>query len=294
MREKFMTQIPFSRVRHLRPTVSRVSGPGAPRWLSRLLFFGLLFSATAFAQIGATSPKPPPSNSSPATIKQLSAEEIGAMFERPTTAQQLLQNIKTAMDRDLLVQTAFYTDENLKKLFNGTGVTWEVRASFSRGARRGEMIVNQTVFPKMYVEIRHGDYQSPIKNASGVALGPIPAFGKIIVDVRSIPGFIAVEVERVFGKKLKKMFDGPISLSAHRPELLSAPAHKGTFSRDYLKSDDLLESLDRDASTESPFSEKQVSFAFMFRSSDLPWPNNEKRFFDDDVVESIELTETER
>jgi hypothetical protein len=56
--------------------------------------------------------------------RALSAAEIVAMVERPKTAEQLLQNIKTAVDRDLLVQKGFYETQVLIKFFAASSIDW--------------------------------------------------------------------------------------------------------------------------------------------------------------------------
>ena len=52
------------------------------------------------------------------------ASEIRAMFEPPQNVPQLLQNLKIAADRGLLLQPSFYEESLLLQFFNGSAVTW--------------------------------------------------------------------------------------------------------------------------------------------------------------------------
>jgi hypothetical protein len=53
-----------------------------------------------------------------------SAQQLAAMFRRPTGVTELLWNLKLVLDRHLLVQPAFFEDDVLLKLFGGTTVEW--------------------------------------------------------------------------------------------------------------------------------------------------------------------------
>ena len=44
---------------------------------------------------------------------------------RPTTAIEAWRNLKFALDNDLFLREDFYTDENLKKFFAATQISWQ-------------------------------------------------------------------------------------------------------------------------------------------------------------------------
>ena len=94
-------------------------------------------------------PPPPP---------QYSAEEIGAMFERPTTLAQLLHNVKIGVDRSFLAQPGFGTGANLLKFFDGTAVRREpVDSNIARFDQEDAFVsVDRTHFPQMTVKVRLG------------------------------------------------------------------------------------------------------------------------------------------
>jgi hypothetical protein len=52
----------------------------------------------------------------------ISAKDISEQFDRPSNVAQLLHNLKTAVDRRLLVQPAFDNDEVLMKVFAGSAI----------------------------------------------------------------------------------------------------------------------------------------------------------------------------
>ena len=75
----------------------------------------------------ADNQRPPESPSAPTIIEaSKSGKEIFTMVSKPTTPIALLENIKVALDRHLLLREDFYTEENLVRFFGGTKVTWRV------------------------------------------------------------------------------------------------------------------------------------------------------------------------
>jgi hypothetical protein len=57
--------------------------------------------------------------------KILTGVEIAAMFQRPKNVEELLLNIKQAVDRDLLVQSAFYKTAVLSEFFAASAISWK-------------------------------------------------------------------------------------------------------------------------------------------------------------------------
>jgi hypothetical protein len=54
-----------------------------------------------------------------------SAGEISATFRSPSTGVDLLQNLKVALDRDVLLDLGFYDEANLRNFFNQPRVKWQ-------------------------------------------------------------------------------------------------------------------------------------------------------------------------
>jgi hypothetical protein len=89
-----------------------------------------------------------------------SEQEIGAMFDRPTSVEQLARNLKIAAERDLLWQPAFAADANLMKFFNGSAVR-RVPVSGSETVLDTDqedafVTVNTEYFPRMTIRVREG------------------------------------------------------------------------------------------------------------------------------------------
>jgi hypothetical protein len=59
-----------------------------------------------------------------AGLHYYSVAELEKMITRPTTATQLLQNLKIAVDRELLTQRNFFETPVLDKFFNASSVSW--------------------------------------------------------------------------------------------------------------------------------------------------------------------------
>lgn len=56
-------------------------------------------------------------------MRVYSAADISMLYSRPRTLAELLRNLKLALDLNLLLQPAFYSDANLLKFFDGASVT---------------------------------------------------------------------------------------------------------------------------------------------------------------------------
>jgi hypothetical protein len=61
----------------------------------------------------------------PFNTRQLSAIELKALFNSPTTQRELLRNIQILDTHDLLVQAAFLDNDVLLKFFGAKEITWE-------------------------------------------------------------------------------------------------------------------------------------------------------------------------
>ncbi len=62
------------------------------------------------------------------------AKEVSDMVKKPATPMELLENIKFALDRDLLLSGDFYTEENLKQFTGGN----KVREAYDKKDKRNK------------------------------------------------------------------------------------------------------------------------------------------------------------
>lgn len=63
------------------------------------------------------------------------SDVAGRRIARPTTAHELLLNIKVALQQGLLLSSTFYTDDNLRRFFGTTRIVRQLTAKTNRSAR---------------------------------------------------------------------------------------------------------------------------------------------------------------
>lgn len=104
-----------------------------------------------------------------------SAAEIGSMFNRPADASQILRNIRSAMEKDLMLQSGFYEKGNLLKFFNATQTKWSTPSDFRSSLLSWQQLtltIDDRVFPGMTVGLLRScvidpGEQQPTHSASG-------------------------------------------------------------------------------------------------------------------------------
>ena len=250
--------------------------------VASLLLSGLLSAASAQE---ATKQRTVPAFSPPSeSPKEYSAGEIGAMFERPTTVHQLLQNLKFAMDRDLLLQRAFYEDQNLLKFFNGSAVTWQKPDPIDpsdKHKHRGEITLSRAVFPGAVANVIDNRWQDSryVASTKTYVPGRHRVVGTILLKVEDTTRFTAHEVTDVFGDPSWKEFD--IGLLTHG--YTQAPIDKGKF----------VYEIRWDASHGSYFEKRMLVYFKRDPPPDPLLPEPRRAFRDDDSVSRIELVEKE-
>ena len=157
-----------------------------------------------------------------------SAQEISAMFDRPVDVKQLLRNVKLAMDKDLLLQPGFYTDENLLKFFNGTRVTRSTRNPQTKNNtwRNFEVTTDHQSFPGTTVELLRSCQLKPgFTSASGSVPDHIAAGAVVDIPMEDVPTFTVDVVRSVFGSKGSSSVDfGENTDGGHH-----TPTSKGTL-----------------------------------------------------------------
>lgn len=111
---------------------------------------------------------------------QYRASNVERGISRPRTVDQLLSNIKLAFDRGLLLEPAFYSDDNLMTVFNGTSVQWH--SEIIPGMRGAVVTFNPSMFgiKKVSVSVWKGkgasrdeDINVQFAPSSGLTLGGV-------------------------------------------------------------------------------------------------------------------------
>jgi hypothetical protein len=251
-------------------------------FLSFLLLSGLIFSIGVQAQSGGEPNKRPAFDPPAQSPKQYSVAEIGAMFERPKNTLELLKNLKLAMDKDLLLQKAFFDDANLLKFFNALKVTWEKPGPFAQHQHWAKITPDNRVFTTMIVRVLESRWQeSGHKTSAGT---PVPGdkrvSGRVSLEVGGAAGFTLREVKKIFGSPTQQALDcgmGPHSTTCD-------PTTKGSF----------IYEIRWNPTGGKYYFEKRAVIHFKADpppDPTVPYPG--QKFTDIDLVKSIELYEIE-
>jgi hypothetical protein len=151
------------------------------------------------------------SDSAPPPPPQYSAGEIGVMFDRPTTAVQLLKNIKMAVDRDLVAEPGLFTDENLLKFFAADTIRREAGQENLKRFDLQETFLTATgaPFSGMSVQVEQGLVRRGEFDPGHFAVrGPIRRFGYIHMNVGEGPDITVGDVREVFGRETQWQYGG--------------------------------------------------------------------------------------
>jgi hypothetical protein len=111
-----------------------------------------------------------------ATPSNLSARSVGQLFPESTNSAQLLLNISSALERDLLLQPNFFATEPLTRVFGGAPVRWQEKVETQRGrvirVREGSVSVAGKGWPAMSLVIH--EQISTAGSQTSVMEGPVP------------------------------------------------------------------------------------------------------------------------
>jgi hypothetical protein len=128
---------------------------------------------------------------------------VGALFSRPENVTQLLQNLKLAYDKDLLLEPGFYDAANLAKFFAGTTVTWnEPRGILPTEPSVQDIVVTSDgkVLPHITIELRRTCWLEVRFEAPNRYLPDhVKEAGAVALQVGDAPGFTLGVVKGVFG-----------------------------------------------------------------------------------------------
>lgn len=100
------------------------------------------------------------------TSPAASTGQIAASLKSPTTAVELLRNLKEALDRGLLLDVAFYDEDNLKTFFNEQRVKWQTTKQPHRLV--GDIDGNQRSFQGLQISVDRGSYFEDSARSDGV------------------------------------------------------------------------------------------------------------------------------
>ncbi|AMP15767.1 hypothetical protein CPter291_3532 [Collimonas pratensis] len=131
----------------------------------------------------------------------LSAVEPNNIVNKPTTQKQVLENMKFALDHDLLLREDFYSDENLKNFFDAKDVR-----RYIVGANHKDFRVQTNNFEKLFKPVEFdGNTYPGAQMAGGFAISETGELhGSINIDVSGVEQapreLYFNDVENVFGK----------------------------------------------------------------------------------------------
>jgi hypothetical protein len=142
------------------------------------------------------------------------ASNVEPGISRPRNIEQLLSNIKLAFDRGLLLDPAFYSDNNLMTVFDGTSVQWH-SVRFSSNTRQAVITLDPSPNGIKTVGVR-------ISKGSGLSRG-------VYIDMQVAPssGMRLGDVRKVFGGEastIPKMLPTDVAPDANNTAHLPDPA----------------------------------------------------------------------
>lgn len=141
----------------------------------------------------------------PADYRILTVQEIVKLFRRPTSASELLSNLQIVWEKNLLAQPAFYDDEILMRVLNGTKITWEkplIDNSREWSNRDGTITLAAKVFPNTTVRVVGIHHIAKAQSLPAQNIY-IPAYiedkGQMEAVLDSLPGFTWGAIKEAFG-----------------------------------------------------------------------------------------------
>jgi len=85
-----------------------------------------------------------------------SVSELQAMFDRPHSVQQLLQNLQLAWQREFLLEPSFYEQATLERFFASTGISWKIPDNLFRApeARYVVATIESDTLPGVVIQVQ--------------------------------------------------------------------------------------------------------------------------------------------
>lgn len=131
-------------------------------------------------------------------VRLLSAREMAAMINRPTSVVELLNNLKLAFDDDWLMQPAFYERSNVLTFFNGTLLS---RHSAIKEPGTGEVL--RAAFTTVNPAFLKGTTIKFTRGCIPIGKGTFKNSGSLEINVEAVPNFTVGIVKDVFGRNAK-------------------------------------------------------------------------------------------
>jgi hypothetical protein len=196
---------------------------------------------------------------------------VAAAIDLPSTPKQLLQNLKNAWINDWLVQSSFYSDAILSKVFTAKNVAWDQESNPGEAPKSGNatLTIDSKVLPQMTVEIIRGVRKSGEREVHS---------GFIRIRFEASRGLTVGLVRDVFGKESADELDVGMATDGHS----YIPTSAGDL---------LYESHDKERST-AAFWKNRVSFGVKKTNPGMPAPGS--RFIDSDQIEEIVILQVEQ
>lgn len=247
-------------------------------WSLRVLLFWIALATTAGAQTTAL-PELTCGPLGPSTEKG-SVARVSALFERPQSVSQLLQNLKLAYEKDLFIQPAFYDDSNLEKFFAGNAVAWgkpRQLSSPATSARDIEITADTRVFPELTIRILRScipqyKHVSPNRNV----VYSIAENAHLELQVEALPEFNVAAVREVLGAEtVVQIDDGGVN------DEFGGPASAGRTTKGRLVYEDKTPATH----VETPVKVNKLSF--VVKLDRRPAPPALEHLRDTDSIESI-------
>lgn len=215
----------------------------------------------------------------------LSAGEISAMIQSPTSLEGVLRNLKMALERDWLLEPAFFEDEVLVKFFASQSVE---RPSQLKSPTDTVLDINlHSSLSGIHVSIRRGwivEKNSAENGASKVTQHRVRTTS-LKIDVTSAPRLSVCTVHDVFGQVGDMSID-----TGSAPHVHYTPWVKGSLTYNYLhvSSAEALVSVG--------LQEKKLMFTIKLEEpgSLQVEPPQQRRVLNSDSVQDIQLMVMER
>ncbi len=155
-----------------------------------------------------------------------STADLDALFERPKSIQQLLQNLELASERDLLLQPQFYDELTAQKFFAGAKVTRSSPDNFGN-ATDVKLVLGdiggEGALPMMTATLDSDCWLTQYKPENGPAQTTVSISGFMRIEVASNSGITLRVVRSVFGHEAENSVDRGVDPHGH----VYAPTYKG-------------------------------------------------------------------
>jgi hypothetical protein len=201
----------------------------------------------------------------------------GASIALPGNSDQMLTNLKTAWDNNLLLSPSFYEENSLRKFFAGSEVRWvSSLLPMRKDVAFVAADVASRVLPGSTVHVESRCWRTEQTGEHGIKKSMINEMGFIRISGSPIPAMTLRAVRSVFGPESENNIDSGIGPDDN----VYTPVNKGSVA--YVD-------RDRDRATGLALG---VKFVFKLDSTSGVSVTPQK-IVDDDIVQGIEVHEVQ-